>query len=113
MTNNVPNETPSETPSTQTQQTGNVPTPDVVQECLEIIEEYRRSERDRTSKAGVTRGLVSTLASTTPELTDQEFNDSLALYLSMLDQHNHSVQEAGREQEEENETKEVPSHKPK
>ena len=44
MTNNVPNETPSETPNTQTQQTGNVPTPNMVKECLKIVEEYRRSE---------------------------------------------------------------------
>ena len=109
MTNNVPNEIPSETPNTQTQQTGNVPTPNMVKECLKIVEEYRRSEWDGTSKAGVTHGLILTLASTMPELTNQEFNDSPTSYLLMLEQHDHSVQEAGGNQGEENcKTEEVP-----
>jgi hypothetical protein len=86
MFDNVPTETPTETPNTQTQQLNkDVSAPHVAQDCLEIIEEYRKSERNGTAKAGATCGLVSALASTTPELTEQEFDDSLASYLSMLE----------------------------
>jgi hypothetical protein len=59
----------------------------MAQECLSIIEEFRRSERTAIDKAGAIQKLVITLTTGTDELTSSECDDALGTYLRMLDQH--------------------------
>ena len=97
-----------ETPNSQTEPSAeDVSTSQVAQECLKIIEAYRKSGRKPSDRASRTRELISTLTSSTPELSESEFNDSLGAYLSMLEQHDHSIRHAeGSQRPEDPETEE-------
>ena len=50
-------------------------------------------------RASMTRDLMDTLTSSTPELPKLEFNDTLGTYLSMLEQHGLNVGGTGVDQE--------------
>jgi len=67
-------------------------------ECLKTIGSIQKIGRKPSDRAFGTRELISTLASSTPELSESEFNDSLGAYLSMLEQHDHQYQTCRREQ---------------
>src|SRR5882762_420993 len=97
-----------ETPNSQTEPSAeDVSTSQVAQECLKTIEAYRKSGRKPSDRASGTRELISTLASSTPELSESKFNDSLGAYLSMLEQHDHSIRHAeGSQRPEDPETEE-------
>ena len=65
--------------------TGDESASQVAKECLKIVEDFGRSVRRSIDKASATRDLIDTLTSSTPELADLEFNDTLGTYLSMLE----------------------------
>ena len=82
-------------------------TSQVAKECLKIIKDFRKSARRSIDKASATRDLIDALASSTPELTEPEFNDMLGTYQSMLEQHNLSIGSVGRDQgDQDHETEE-------
>jgi hypothetical protein len=82
-----------ETPFEQTPISGtmgsssvSIPPSEMAQECLRIIEEFRRGERTSIDKAGAIRELVLALTTGMDELTSLECDDALGMYLRMLDQ---------------------------
>ena len=96
MTNNVP----VRASNLQTQSsTGDETVSQVVKECLKIIEDFGRSTWRSINRASATHDLIDTLTSSTPELTELEFNDTLGTYLSMLEQHSLNVGDTGVDRE--------------
>ena len=97
-------------PDSQTQSSaGDESASQVARECLKIVEDFRKSARRSIDKASATRDLIDTLASSTPELAELEFNDALGTYQSMLEQHSLSVGGIGRGQgDQDHETEEDP-----
>ena len=71
----------------------------MVKECLKIVDDFRKSARRLIDRASVTRDLIDTLTSSTPELTELEFNDTLGTYLSMLEQHSLNIRGTRVDQE--------------
>ena len=104
-----------ETPNSQTEQSSEgTSTSQVAKRCLESVEKYRKSERVSIDKASATRELVAALATSTPELSESETNDSLGTYLSMLEQHDRVIAEAhGRPDADGPETEEITSRRSK
>ena len=100
-------------PNSQTQSsTSDESASQVAKECLKIVTDFGRSARRSIDKGSATRDLIDTLTSSTPELADLEFNDTLGTYLSMLEQHSHDIGGTGvdreypdREEEEDNLTR--------
>jgi hypothetical protein len=91
-------------PNSQTEPSAeDVPASQVAKGCLKVIEDYSRSSRNSSDKASATRDLVEALTSSTPELTESEFNDLLGTYLTMLEQHDHSIRVAEGNQDHETE----------
>ena len=87
-------------PNSQTQSsTGDESTSQVAKECLKIVEDFGRCARRSIDKASATRDLIDALTSSTPELADLEFNDTLGTYLSMLEQHSLNVGDTGVDRE--------------
>ena len=90
-------------PNSQTQSsTEDESTSQVARECLKIVEDFGKSARRSIDKASATRDLIDALASSTPELPELEFNDTLGTYQSMLEQHSLSVGDIGRDQGDQN-----------
>jgi len=77
----------------------------------------RNTERvndPQVTKHQLPRSSLQALATSTPELSESETNDSLGTYLSMLEQHNQVIAEArGRPDVDGPETEEVTSHRSK
>jgi hypothetical protein len=67
-----------------------VPSSEMVQECLNIIEEFQRSMHAITDEAGAIWELVITLTTGMDELTSSEYDDALGTYLRMLDQYSNN-----------------------
>ena len=78
----------SETPIAQTggHSATSIASPEVGEQCLEIIEAFRRSSRTPTDKAGSIRELVVAITSATPQFTEAECDDAINTYLCMLEQ---------------------------
>ena len=90
-------------PNSQTQSsTDDESTSQVARECLKIVEDFGKSARRSIDKASATRDLIDALTSSTPELPELEFNDTLGTYQSMLEQHSLSVGDNGRDQGDQN-----------
>ena len=88
-------------PNSQTESSaGDVPASQVAKECLKLVEDYRKSHRRSSDKAATTRDLIESLTASTLELSEADFNDSLGTYLSMLEQHDRSIDDATRVQRE-------------
>src|ERR1700729_3423834 len=86
------NEPTVKTPNSETEQsTSMVPTSQVAKKCLNVIEAYRKSGRD---KAVLTCKILSALADTMPLLSESELNDMFGTYLSILEQHDRSIADA-------------------
>ena len=97
-------------PNSQTESsTGDVPASQVAKECLKLVEDYRKSSRRSSDKASTTRDLIESIATSTLELSEAEFNDSLGTYLSMLEQHDHGINDtAGIQRNGDHEEEESP-----
>ncbi|KIM81521.1 hypothetical protein PILCRDRAFT_787250 [Piloderma croceum F 1598] len=88
------------TPNAETLEEGStatIPESQMAKACLDTIEAYRKSGRQPVDKATATRGLVASLSSAMVELSESELNDSLGVYLVMLEQHDNSVADAHSE----------------
>ena len=82
-------------PNSQTElSAGDVPASQVAKECLKLVEDYRKGSWRSSDKAATTRDLIESLTTSTLELSEADFNDSLGMYLSMLEQHNRSINDA-------------------
>jgi hypothetical protein len=104
-----------ETPNSQTEQSSEaISTSQVAKRCLESVEGYRKSERTSSDKASATRELVAALATSAPELSESESNNSLGTYLSMLEQHDRAIADAhARPNSEDSEAEEISPHRTK
>ena len=92
-----------QTPNSQTEQTAEgISSSQVAKECLKCVEDYRRSSRKSSDKACATRDIIDALSSSTPELAEHEFNDSLGTYLSMLEQHDRGIGDTGGDRDDAN-----------
>jgi hypothetical protein len=62
-------------------------TSQVAEKCLEIIETYRKGPWTTLCRVTAIQGITSLLTSGMDELTETEINDTLGLYLRILEQH--------------------------
>jgi hypothetical protein len=63
----------------------------VTKKCLDAIEKYWKSTRRPTNKVVAIHDVSSYLATAMPQLTEDEINDSLATYLTILEQHDKAI----------------------
>jgi hypothetical protein len=70
------------------------PSSQVSKKCLDHVEKYRKGARKPVDKAATIQNIVSLLAGTTPELTEDELNDSLGTYLKILEQQDQAIVDA-------------------
>ena len=73
---------------------GDVPASQVAKECLKLVEDYRKGSQRSSDKAAMPRDLIKSLTTSTLELSKVDFNDLLGTYLSMLEQHDCSIDDA-------------------
>ena len=64
-----------------------VPSSDMAQDCLDIIEEFWRGLGTTTDKAGAIQELVVSFTTGMAELTISKYDDTLQTYLRILNQH--------------------------
>jgi hypothetical protein len=89
-----------QTPNSQTEQTAmGISSSQVAKACLKCVEDYRKSSWKSSDKVCATREIIDALSSSTPELAEHKFNDSLGTYLSMLEQHDRSIGDTGGNQD--------------
>jgi hypothetical protein len=69
-------------------------TSQVTRKCLESVEKYHKSECKPVDKVVAIHNIATHLATTTPQLTDDEINDSLRTYLAIIDQHKALIERA-------------------
>jgi hypothetical protein len=90
------------TPDAETLEEGStatVPESQMAKACLDTIKAYRKSGRQPGDKATATQALITSLSSAMVKLSESELNDSLGVYLVMLEQHDNSIADARSEEE--------------
>jgi hypothetical protein len=60
----------------------------VAKKCLDSVKKYQRSAQKPADKATAIGCLVECLSASTPGLAEDEFNNSLSMYLAIIKQHN-------------------------